>query len=98
MKNALALTLLLPLSVAGCSTNRADDSSVGLANPASEHCLQIGGRLEIVDGGQGQIGLCHLPDGSTLEEWALFRRDHGRQWRSGKVMDSPQAQEKTRRD
>ena len=77
MKNALALTLLLPLAVAGCSTSSADNSSAAMANPASEHCLQIGGRLGIVDGGQGQIGLCHLPDGSTVEEWALFRRDQG---------------------
>ncbi|MBN8944073.1 MAG: DUF333 domain-containing protein [Rhizobiales bacterium] len=48
--------------------------AVGLANPASVHCGQLGGRLEIVTAaGGGQVGMCHLPDGRICEEWALFR-------------------------
>ena len=47
--------------------------SATIANPASVHCVELGGRLEIENGGGGSIGLCHLPDGSVCEEWALFR-------------------------
>ncbi len=47
---------------------------VGIANPASAHCAEIGGRLEIVaDSSGGQAGFCHLKDGRVCEEWALFR-------------------------
>lgn len=45
----------------------------GMANPASAHCVKLGGRLEIRDGANGQSGYCHLPDGRVVEEWALFR-------------------------
>jgi putative hemolysin len=38
--------------------------AVALANPASENCEKLGGKLEIVTlGSGGQIGLCHLPNG-----------------------------------
>lgn len=45
----------------------------GIANPASQHCLRIGGQLQIREGAQGQFGVCILPDGRQCEEWALFR-------------------------
>jgi putative hemolysin len=45
----------------------------GLPNPASTHCLDQGGRLEIVTLAEGQVGVCVLADGSLCEEWALFR-------------------------
>lgn len=47
---------------------------VGLANPASEYCVEEGGVLEIRrDENGGQFGMCTFPDGSECEEWALFR-------------------------
>lgn len=52
-------------------------SSVGLANPASEYCIKMNGTLDIVQGEAGEIGMCHLPDGTVIEEWELFRRDNG---------------------
>lgn len=58
-------------------TNQAapapDQEKVGIANPASTNCVELGGTLEIVDQADGQIGLCHMPDGRVCEEWALFR-------------------------
>jgi uncharacterized protein len=45
----------------------------GLANPASVNCSRQGGTLQIVDTGNGQIGLCHFPNGQSCEEWALLR-------------------------
>ena len=47
-----------------------------IANPASEYCIAIGGRLEIVTTATGQIGICILPDGRRIEEWALYRSAH----------------------
>lgn len=46
---------------------------IGMANPASLHCLNAGGRLEIRTGTAGQYGICHLPDGRMCEEWSYFR-------------------------
>ncbi len=41
-----------------------------IANPASEFCVKMGGRLEIVkDSSGGEIGLCYLPDRCIIEEW-----------------------------
>ena len=51
------------------------EGKIGTANPASVHCTDIGGRLEIMDvsASGGQIGICHLRDGRACEEWAFFR-------------------------
>lgn len=65
----------LPL-LAGCTT---EQPAIGMANPASEYCLSQGGRLEIVREASGnERGMCHLPDGTVIEEWALFRRDQAK--------------------
>ncbi|PWN31522.1 uncharacterized protein FA14DRAFT_110196, partial [Meira miltonrushii] len=47
-----------------------------LANPASVYCEKLGGKLVIQNTENGQIGLCHLPDGRIIEEWELFRADN----------------------
>lgn len=57
----------------GPAVPRVDEEAPGIANPASTNCVNLGGTLEIVDEAEGQIGLCHLPDGRVCEEWALFR-------------------------
>jgi uncharacterized protein len=46
----------------------------GMANPASVNCGTIGGTTEIktaADG--GQYGMCTFKNGTSCEEWALFR-------------------------
>ncbi len=73
-----AATLSLVL-ISGCGshdTSAAPPPTVKLANPASVYCVELGGRLEIIRSQQGDRGLCHLPDGSVIDEWVLFRRDH----------------------
>lgn len=69
------------LAVTACGTSApgpapAVSPAVGMANPASVHCARLGGRLVIEGTARGQVGMCHLPDGSVHEEWALYRRDH----------------------
>lgn len=59
----------------GC-TPKEQESSVKIANPASEYCVKKGGKLEIVKDNSGEKGMCHLPDGTVIDEWELFRRDN----------------------
>ncbi|EXT43077.1 peptidase inhibitor I78 family protein [Acinetobacter sp. 25977_6] len=42
-------------------------------NPASQYCVEQGGKLEIRNETNGQVGYCHLPNGQVVEEWKLFR-------------------------
>lgn len=61
-----------PQPTTGCGV----EQRAGLPNPASVHCEEVGGTLEIKtnpDG--GQVGYCTLPDKSVCEEWALLRNE-----------------------
>lgn len=77
MKLLLLLTTLLPL--AAHPAHAADDepasAGAGLANPASQYCVSVGGELEIRTEASGEVGYCHLPDGRVVEEWTLFRAE-----------------------
>ena len=47
---------------------------IALANPASVYCVEQGGRITIVRDDKGnESGICTLPDGRAIEEWAFFR-------------------------
>ncbi|NMV36376.1 putative hemolysin [Ralstonia insidiosa] len=49
-------------------------SNVGMANPASEYCLQRGGQLEFSTRANGtEVGTCVSPGGDECEEWAFLR-------------------------
>ena len=69
-------------SVAACApkndtTTEAGQKRVGMANPASEYCVKKGGKVEIKKNNEGgEYGICHLADGTQIEEWELFRRDN----------------------
>jgi putative hemolysin len=50
--------------------------SAGMANPASVSCGKIGGTTEIKKDAQGnEYGMCTFTNGTTCEEWALFRNE-----------------------
>ena len=72
MKN---LAAFLPLVLATCAAPAPppSDKAVGKPNPASVHCTQQGGTIEIRKSPEGETGYCHLPDGRVIEEWELFR-------------------------
>ncbi|MGE4322864.1 MAG: DUF333 domain-containing protein [Sphingobium sp.] len=70
MKYLATVTLLL---ATGCASTAAPPPPVGMPNPASVHCQDQGGKLEIRTGPDGQTGYCHLPDGRVIEEWELYR-------------------------
>ena len=70
-------TLILPLAVMACAPKPAADKPIGMANPASVHCVKAGGRVEIRKETAGEVGYCHLPDGRVIEEWQFFRSAQG---------------------
>jgi putative hemolysin len=66
----------------GCKTNvtiaatTAAPGALGMANPASVNCGKIGGTTEIKTAADGsQYGMCTFSNGTSCEEWALFRNE-----------------------
>ena len=60
-----------------CATASVPRPASALANPASLFCAQSGGRSEILQTASGaQIGICILPGGEIVDEWAYFRARH----------------------
>lgn len=60
-----------PPPVTGCGEKKG---SAQIANPASENCVKLGGKLTIEKNGKGgEYGVCHFEEGRLCEEWALFR-------------------------
>jgi len=55
------------------AATKAPSNQTGMANPASVNCVNIGGKIEIKDSAAGQYGMCTFTNGTTCEEWALFR-------------------------
>ncbi len=75
MKKTIFLGLAL-VSLTACSSVQHKDSTppkIGSPNPASQYCVEQGGKLEIKNEANGQVGYCHLPNGQVVEEWKLFR-------------------------
>lgn len=72
------VALLGCIALSACSSADSPQSGAAIANPASEYCAKAkGGRVEIVTDESGaQKGMCHLPDGTVVDEWELFRKDH----------------------
>ena len=79
--SARTAALTAPFVLVGCALrvgpSAPPNAAVQMANPASTYCVQQGGKLSILkDAAGNQSGLCTLPDGTAIDEWALFRRDH----------------------
>lgn len=47
--------------------------AAGIANPASVHCEERGGKLELREEPAGTVGVCVFDDGSRCEEWRFLR-------------------------
>jgi putative hemolysin len=74
---ATLLTVCLAVAVlTACGGDATEEQTPepGLANPASEHCEEQGGQVDIRQDADGaEQGVCVFPDGSECEEWAYFR-------------------------
>lgn len=64
-------TVLVATSVT--TTTLATKPTLEIVNPASSYCIEHAGKLDIVDGADGQMAYCILPGGVECEEWAYFR-------------------------
>jgi predicted secreted protein/putative hemolysin len=82
----LGIMLVLVILVCGCTqqaatppgtkTPTATQTVIGMPNPASVYCGQAGGTLEIKKDNSGnEYGMCTLKNGTSCEEWALFRNE-----------------------
>jgi hypothetical protein len=46
---------------------------LGATNPAAEKCAAMGGTSKTIEEPAGARGVCVFPDGSSCDEWALYR-------------------------
>jgi hypothetical protein len=70
-------TIVYNITGAGPNVKSANTARVvGLANPASQNCVDKGGRLTLEKNRKGgQFGVCTFPDNLQCEEWAMMRGD-----------------------
>lgn len=77
--------LMVPAAVAAVALSACahtkpapeNEPQIGTANPASAFCEQKGGKSEIRKNEDGsEYGVCHLPDGSEVEEWEYYRANN----------------------
>ncbi len=66
-----AVALLVSACGGGQESSRAPGSQI--ANPASTHCVEKGGQLEMWREEAGVFGVCAFADGTRCEEWRFFR-------------------------
>lgn len=70
-----SILVLMTVLVSGCSAQPDDSYDIGMADPASVHCIRMGGKIDIVKEDAGDAGYCTLPSGERKEEWAMYRQD-----------------------
>ena len=75
-KTAFAIFLLMGLLLSACTAPATATPQPDRPNPASVHCQEQGGKLEIrQDAAGGQHGVCVFADKSECDEWAYYRGD-----------------------
>jgi putative hemolysin len=50
-----------------------EQENIQIANPASVYCQERGGKIEIRETAEGQVGWCIFNDGRECDEWEFFR-------------------------
>lgn len=77
LKTITVCSLLLTIQqISACAPHRAEPQRLTMRNPASEWCVQRGGK-QVQDTSSNDSTLyCLLPSGEKIEQWALFHRDH----------------------
>jgi uncharacterized protein len=74
MRSRAAAVILVAIVMTGCGDAETNEPTPGVANPASEYCVEQGGMIEIREDAQGdQYGVCIFDDGSECDEWELYR-------------------------
>src|SRR5512136_1241137 len=71
----ISIVLICLIVLTACSpASTRPTPEAKMPNPASMHCEQNGGKLDLrQDSAGGVTGVCVFPNGSECEEWAYFR-------------------------
>src|SRR5512135_1279952 len=75
-KTLFTLFMLIGIAFsASCNPAKISPTTqANMPNPASVHCEQNGGKLDLSqDASGGAAGACVFPDGSECDEWVYFR-------------------------
>ena len=56
------------------------DPFIGIPNPASFYCQEMGYSLELRDTDDGTVGICIFPDGKECEEWDFLAGKCAIEW------------------
>jgi len=57
-----------------------EDPFIGLPNPASFYCQEMGYELELRETDQGTEGICIFPNGAECEEWEFLAGKCSIEW------------------
>lgn len=73
------MILMLPLALAGCAQTQPTQPAhpVGMANPASVYCQQLGGKQVPIQSPQGVRTSANFPAGNDRRMGALAPRSSG---------------------
>lgn len=69
----LGLTMLSG-TLGACTHSPEARQALALANPASVHCVRMGGESVLHQAASGQYSLCRFKDGTEIEEWRYYRQ------------------------
>ena len=88
----LLLILIAALLVSGCKGSQdeqlptpfvegeAGDAFIGIPNPASFYCQEMGYELELRETDAGTEGICKFPNGAECEEWEFLAGGCSIEW------------------
>jgi putative hemolysin len=83
MLGILATVVLAAFSLSTTTADAAsgcDGNAPGMADPAAVYCSELGYAYEVVDTGEGQQGICVLPDGSRCDAWGFLEGKCGQSY------------------
>lgn len=70
----ILFTAFIVLGIIGTFMYYKNQSTYKLPNPASEHCIAKGGKVDIrKDQAGNEKGMCVFEDGRECDEWAFYR-------------------------
>lgn len=76
-----------------CNCGPSSTGSIGLKNPAAVYCTKMGYEYRTVKTEVGEKGICVLPNGDEVEEWAFYRGECAPEFSYCAKMDWPVAVE-----
>lgn len=68
--------VLATLQLVACTPQHSAMKLPGMANPATNWCVKVGGEPSQVNTEAGVVGYCTLPSGERVEQWKLYHQSH----------------------